>query len=276
MNSIFEYLDYRTFLNDFYREKKKVSPFFSYRYISSKVDMNSSFVIKVLKGKLHISYGKINAFTELLSLGEKEALYFERLVYFNKARTEKERRIHFGRLLEMKDVSSVTFEENQYEFFQKWYYSAVWSVLHYFEFDGNNIKELSEQLQPSISVREARQAVSLLEKLSLIKRGTQGLYTPCALNLTTGKDWHSLAIRQYQKELIRLGGESLDRFRKEERNVSTLTLTVSDEALPHIDEMISEFRKSLVKFVNTSDVSGRAFQLNIQLFPLSKTRNIND
>ncbi len=260
-------------MNDFYKEKKITSPFFSYRYISSKVDMNSSFVIKVLQGKLHIAYEKIDSFSKLMTLDEKQSLYFERLVYFNKAKTEKERRIHFARLLELKEVSSVRFGEHQYEFFQKWYYTAVWSVLHYFEFNGENCRELAEQLVPSISVREVRQAVALLKTLGLIKKDADGKYQPCALNLTTGREWQSLAIRQYQKDLIKLGGEALDRFKKDERNISTLTLTVSDMDLNKIDDMISEFRKSLVKFVNTSKDTGRVFQLNVQLFPLSKPRN---
>jgi len=271
MISIYNYFDYRQFLRDFYEEKKRENLFFSYRFIGGRVGMDSSFLIKVLQGNLHISNKKIEKFIEVCNLSEKAAQYFETLVYFCKAKTEKERKIYFEKLFAIDRAKAKKIDVFQYEFFQKWYYSAVWSLLNFYKFNGN-FAELADMLVPSISVNDAKQAIRLCEKLKLIEKGHDGYYEVKDLNLTTGKEWHSLAINQYQQEMIKLAGESLERFHKDERNVSTVTMNIPQEIMAEVDDVISEFRKALVKQVNSykSSENDRVFQLNVQLFPMTK------
>ena len=137
MVNIFDYLDYREFLRDFYREAKRNKPFFSYRFIGNHVGMDSSYVIKVLQGNLHISPKKINSFIKLLELTEPEAAFFETLVHFCRAKTERQRKPYFDKLFSLSTVKSQRLEPHQYEFFQKWYYSAVWAIVNCTPFNGD-------------------------------------------------------------------------------------------------------------------------------------------
>jgi uncharacterized protein (TIGR02147 family) len=233
--------------------------------------MDSSYVIKVLQGNLHISVKKIENFKKLCNFSDKEGRYFETLVYFCKAKTEKERKIYFEKLFTISRVKSKKIEKFQYEFFQKWYYSAIWSLLNFYTFR-EDYTELAEKLTPSISIKEAKQSIKLLEKLGLIKQNTNGTYAVYDLNISTGKEWKSLAINQYQKEMIILAEEAIQRFKKEERNISTVTMNIAEKALPEIDELVSKFRETLIQLVNSFEDSqdDRVYQLNIQLFPLTK------
>ena len=272
MISVFDYLDYRQYLRDFYVQQKKTASFFSYRYIGNKVGMDSSFLIKVLQGHLHIADDRIDKFTKICGFNEKEAAYFHALVHFNKAKTEKESKLYFEKMLSTNTAKSDKLGENQYEFFQKWYYSAVWSLLDGHPFHGDP-KDLGLLLAPPINPKEAKAALKLLEDLKLIERKEDGEYRAVGLNLTTGKEWRSVAITQYQREMIKLAEESLERFRKEERDVSTLTMNIPEAAMPEIRELASEFRESLKKLVNSYTETDRVYQLNIQMFPLTKKRD---
>ena len=273
MISVYDYLDYRQFLRDFYVQQKKTNAFFSYRYIGNKVGMDSSFLIKVLQGHLHISEDRIDKFHKICAFNEKEAVYFEALVHFNKAKTEKESKLYFEKMLSVNKAKSDKLVESQYEFFQKWYYSAVWAFLDNAPFKGD-LKDLGNMMSPAISLKETKQAIKLLEDLKLVSLGEDGAYKAVGLNLTTGKEWRSVAITQYQREMIKLAEESLERFRKEERDISTLTLNIPESAIPEIRELASEFRDSLKKLVNSYTETDRVYQMNIQLFPLTLKRKV--
>jgi uncharacterized protein (TIGR02147 family) len=226
----------------------------------------------VLQGHLHIADDRIEKFNKICAFNDKEAAYFEALVHFNKAKTEKESKLYFEKMLSINTAKSDKLGENQYEFFQKWYYSAVWAALDCRPFQGDP-KDLGAILTPPIGAKEAKAALKLLEDLKLIEHdATTGIYKAVGLNLTTGKEWRSVAIMQYQREMIKLAEESLERFKKEERDVSTLTMNIPEAAMPEIRELASEFRESLKKLVNGYSEYDRVYQLNIQMFPLTKRR----
>lgn len=272
MPSIYNYYDYRLYLKEFYQEKKSESSYFSYRYISQKVGMDSSYLIKVFQGNLHISPKKIDHFAKLCELNKKETTYFENLIYFCKAKTDKERKLYFEKLLDQASSSQKKLANSQYRFFQKWYYSATWSLLNFYEFDGN-MEKLAEMHAPAISIKETKESIKLLLDLGLIKINNKGIYEVTDQNITTGSEWNSIAITQYQKEMITKASEALERFPKKERNISTVTMNLPTNMLPIVEELTTKYRKSLIQLANNcenNNKENRVFQLNIQHFPLSE------
>jgi uncharacterized protein (TIGR02147 family) len=122
---------------------------------------------------------------------------------------------------------------------------------------------------PAITVWDAKRAVRLLEKLGLIAKAPDGLYYTTNGNLTTGQKWYSHAIEGYQHDMIRLADEAINRFAKGKRDISTVTMSIDEKSLPEIREHIRQFRSSLIKMVNSYSGTGKVYQLNLQLFPLS-------
>ena len=92
MQSVFDYLDYREFLKDFYEKRKQEGSYFSYRLFSSRVGIDASYLAKVIIKTRHISNKSIPAFIKFCGLKGKEADYFENLVYFGKAKSDKQSR----------------------------------------------------------------------------------------------------------------------------------------------------------------------------------------
>jgi uncharacterized protein (TIGR02147 family) len=268
MNSIFEYLDYRDFLKDFYEEKKAQRSFFSYRLFGAKIGLDASYLAKVLIKIRHIADPTIAKITAFCGLTGAEADYFESLVHFVKSKSHKESKALFEKLLSLKGVKSSTLLIHQYSFYQKWYHSAVRSILELFEFNGD-YKALAEWLSPPITVKEAKESIRLLENLRLIKKDDRGVFRLTDTAITTGPEWQSLAIQSFQEETIKLSGESLSRHPKEVRDISTVTMNINAKDFEEIRERIKEFRGSIIKYVSEQTSPDRVVQLNIQLFPLS-------
>jgi uncharacterized protein (TIGR02147 family) len=269
MMSVNEYLEYRDFLRDFYLEKKIDNPFFSYRYIAKKLSVDASHIVKIFQKQRHISGNLIESIIELCELKGKAAEYFASLVHFNKAKTDRECKQSYERLLALKGINAYTLEKRQYEFFQKWYYSAILTLLDFYPF-GNDYEALAAKLSPPITESKARKAVTLLQKLKLIRKNKDGTCEITNNIITSGEQWRSLAITSFQEETMRLGLESLRRYPKEERNISTLTITLSKKDLEEADEILKESRAALLKLAEKQKKPDRVYQVNMQLFPLSE------
>lgn len=271
MKSVYEYLEYRGFLKDFYEEQKERHGFFSYRYFGDKVGIDPSYLLKVMLRSRHLSEKSITRVSGFCGLSGNEAEYFHALVHFGKARSQKEGKLLFEKLLSLRYVNSRCLLERQYEYFRTWYHPVVRSVLEYFDFKGD-FALLGRQLSPQISAKEARASVQLLEKLDLIRRCDDGRYRLTDTAITTGEEWRSPAITAFQEETIRLSRESIDRHDRSLRDVSTITMNISTEEFEEIRERITEFRRSIITFVNERPDSDRTYQLNIQFFPLTNIK----
>jgi uncharacterized protein (TIGR02147 family) len=269
MKTIVEYIDYRDFLKDFYEDKKRNNSFFSYRIFGKKVGMDASLLVKVLSKSRHIGSKIIANFIEYLNLKGNEAEYFENLVHFTKSKSDKQSKLYFDKMLSLRDVKKRTLDEYQYEFYQKWYYSAVRLAIECFEFRGD-YKELAEQLSPPITIKEAKKSIHLLKRLKLIEQDSTGKYVLTDSTVSTGDHWRSIAIRTYQEKTIKLSHESLERHAKEIRDISTITMGITSENFEDIREKLKEFRASIIKYVDESSDPDNVYQLNMQLIPLTQ------
>jgi uncharacterized protein (TIGR02147 family) len=177
--SIFEYLDYREFLKDFYRDRKKRHFYFSLRYIAQKPDCDAAHVARVISGKRHLSEKSLSRFARLCGFNDEEKAYFEALFQFNTARSEKQSKIAFEALLSLGGVQSRTLLPQHYEYYSKWYYTAVRALVavHPFRVKGD-FKKIASALNPPISTVAARESVALLLKLGLIQEDKEGISRP--------------------------------------------------------------------------------------------------
>jgi uncharacterized protein (TIGR02147 family) len=268
MKPIFEYIDYRDYLKDLYEERKGQHSFFSYRYFGNKVGIDPSYLLKVMLKTRHLSENSIPKIITFCKLTGNEAEYFHTMVLFIKAKSQSESRLHFEKLLSIRYVKNKCLVECQYEYFCTWYHPVVRSVLEYFDFK-DDYALLGQQLSPAITEKEARESVRLLEKLKLIRRNDDGRYILTDVAVTTGSEWHSLAITTFQEQTIRLSQESIERHDRALRDISTITMNINEENFDEIRHRITEFRRSVIAYVSESTNPDRTYQLNLQFFPLT-------
>ncbi len=266
----YEYLDYRQLLKDLYDYYKARQKGFSYRYIGERVGFTSAgFFTKILNGTANISQKTALSFAQMFRFTRHETRYFEQLVQYNQAKTYEEEKYHFEQLIAMRRTKIQTLTPEQYELFSHWYYVAIREMLDFTPFRGN-ADDLATKLVPSIKPKEARKAVQALEALGLIKRKPGGAYERTDAVVGTGENWKSMAIRTFQIETAELAADALRRIKPENREMATLTLSVSRSAFENIKERMKAMRKELLGIAQNDKNADCVYQVNLQLFPLTQ------
>lgn len=270
MTDIYSYLDYRKFLQDLYAERKAKARYFSYRYLAQKTGLKSvGFFTWVLQGKRNLSSRLVLKFAEAFKLNKQETGYFELLVSYNQAKSHEEKKHYFDRIASQKRTSAKVVDADQYEFYEKWYYSAIREVLGVQPFK-DDFARLGKSLVPPISASEAKRSVELLEKLGFVERDGEGRYARKDSTITTGETWKSVAIAHFQIQALDLARQAMDRFAKSERDISTLTLSCSAETFAVIREKMKGWRQEMAELVKNDPRPDGVFQINFQAFPISK------
>lgn len=273
MPNLFDYVSYQAFLKDYYEARKRETGYFSYRFMGRLVGMDPGFLLKVVQGKTSLPEKAIPAFARLCKLGAREAEYFEALVRYGRAKTRKDLKIEFERLIALRGMEPRPLDPLQYDYYRNWYHGAIRALLTFWDFEGD-FAALAARIHPPISEQEARESVALLESLGIIRKGGTGRYEVLGPPITTGEKWHSAAIADYQQESIELAMQSLMQDPKHVRDISTLTVAIRFRDLEEIKARIKELRQSLMHTVGDSGDPDCVYQINFQAFPLSAVNPI--
>lgn len=273
MINVFQYTNYHSFLQDYYNNEKSINPVFSYQYWATKCGFKSkTFLYKIVKGEKQLSITGTIKIIEFMKMKKQEKLYFEALVEFGNAKTAVEKEFRFTKLQEFcKDRECKEIRYNQVKYFSHWYNSVLRELVGMIEWKGN-YATLAKAVKPSITIAQAKESVSLLLELGLIKRDENGKYMQCDKVITTGKDISAVAISSFQRDNLRLALGSIDRFSKDECDISTLTASVSEKGEAQIKEEVVLFRKKLIKIIEDDNPVDRVCQINFQIFPLSQVQ----
>jgi uncharacterized protein (TIGR02147 family) len=270
MNSIYQYTNFRSFLKDFYEEKKSREGF-TYRDFSKMAGMNSSsWLLHLIKGIKNLSNESIIKISKVLNLSSSEGEYFELLVHFTQAKDNDTKDYFYRKLLACKkSLNMAQISEEQYDYYTKWYHPVVRSLVSKVAF-GDDYGLLAARLVPRITGAEAKESVALLAKLGLIKKDDAGNWIQAEPILSTGDEVMSLNIVNYHKQVSKLTENAFDHSTREERDISALTLGISSETFGRIKTRLQSFRKELMEIVKESENPDRVYQLNLQFFPVSR------
>lgn len=268
---IFEYLDYREFLQDYYRIRKEANSSFSLRAFSDKIGFKAKdFISRVMQGEKNLSEQSIQKVASGLRLGKRESEFFAALVLFNQAETAEERNSHYAKMQEILKI--VRFSESQhlmahyqYQVYSDWRHLVVRSLIGMFGFSGD-FKELGNRVHPKITPEQAKESVKLLESCGLISKKEDGSYELSQSAITTGNRTSKTALRGFHQKCLKLGADSIDRDQPSERNISGLTLGISKDGYERIVERINAFRKEIAFLAEEDQEANSAYQLEICFF----------
>lgn len=270
--SVTAYIDYRVFLKEFYEYEKKNTRYFSHRYFAQKAGISSSsFLSRVIEGKRNLTRPMIEKFCNALKLTEKEKVYFRNLVLFNQAQTSSEKSEHYAVLRSLKGIVKETvLQIQQYDYFSNWYTPVIRELICLYPFN-ENYSQLAKAVIPQISVKEARDAVTTLLKLELIKRNDDGTYVQTEKSVAADAQVQHLGVRAYTESMIRHSLLALQNMDKSIRHISTMTLGVSPEQYKSLIIELDAFKERVKQIVTENDQPNQVYQLNFALFPVSQS-----
>lgn len=272
---VFDYTDYRKYLMDYYQEQKGVSRAFSYRFFARKAGINSVGLYKdVVEGRQGLGQMLVVKFSSAIGHGEREADYFRNMVLFGEASSPAERKLYFRKMMSSYDSKAFRVDGAQFEFYSKWYYSAVRALLSYYAFRGD-YAALGRALNPPILPSQARKAIRVLEKLGLVAKDKDGFQRPADPVITSGanradRNVQSLNIVNFQKAMLRMAAQAYDRGDYHNLEMSTLTLSFSKDTFLAVKKEIAELRRRIAGLAEKDDRPDRVYQMSYNLFPLSR------
>lgn len=263
-------MNFREYLRDYYESKKREHSFYSFRLFSQKAGFASpNFFKLVIEGKRNLSKESTFKFSKALGHNKKEAEYFENLVFFNQSKTLEAKNLYLGYLMKFRRKADPRkIEESEYAYYSKWYHPVIRELACALDFNGD-YKKLGRAVVPAISAAEAEKSIKLLEELGFINKASTGRYEGTIATLTTGPQVRSLAVANYHKEMMRLASESIERFPAARRDITSLTLGVSDGTYAAMVAKIGDLRRELLELSEADKQCTQVVQMNFQLFPLS-------
>jgi uncharacterized protein (TIGR02147 family) len=276
MPTIFEYTDYRKYLAAWFEEKKKAQPAFSYARFAQKAGFTDrGFFHNVIHGKRDLTKESLVKVSQAIGHSKAEAEYFENLVFFNKSVDLKNRNYFYEKLngvksTEKEAVKALQTRKDQYDFYSQWYHCAIRSLIDMYPFK-DDYHWLAKNVFPPITQREAKKSVQLLEKLGLIQKQKDKTYKLTSRSITTGSEIVSLAVHNFHKDAADLAKNALESLPVDKRNITGLTLGISEKTYLKLCEEIQAFRSRIVQIAQQDEDADRTYQMNFHLFPITNT-----
>jgi uncharacterized protein (TIGR02147 family) len=269
---VYRYLDYRAFLRDAYRDRKQHQRGFSYRWFSRRAGLRSpNFLKLVIDGKRNLTVASARRFAAAFDLNVTETAFFCDLVAFNQARSPAEKNEYYERIRASRRHREVrALDHHEFDYFSRWYYPAVRELVACKGFR-DDPAWIARRLVPPITPAQARHALELLTKLGLLRRDADGTLRQGEMLVSTGPEVRSLAVGNFHRQMMERAAASIELVAREERDISGLTVALSDEACHRFKQRIVELRAELLQLSAAETEATRVVQLNFQLFPLATT-----
>lgn len=272
MKSILNYLDYRSYMRDFYEERKKTSAF-SWREFAKLAGFVSPTYLKlVCDGKTNLSKPGVHKVANALGLEGFERTYFEHLVMFGHAKNDGERKAVLDEIQRSAKINKMhVLNADGFRFCESPIYPIVRELAPLMP--GAQPNEMAAKIEHEVSALDVRETLQFLVKSGLLKKAGENTYEQTSKMVKISKEALPLTVRSMNREMGRLGVLSLDLENEAERNVSGVTMGLDDETYARIVEEVNECRRKIAAIAGDAKKINRVYRLNLQLFPLTKKVN---
>ncbi len=267
---LFAYIDYRLYLKDLYAHLKATTRHFSYRYFSEKAGFQSPNYLKlVMEGKRNLTTESEAQFAKALKFSKEELRHFKNIVGYAQAQDQEEKTQFAEKILQSQKYQKFhPLAAIQYEFYRSWLHVAVRELAHQADFQADP-EWISARLAFAMPQEEIVASIKLLLELGLLSEVDHRL-VPAHATVTTQGEMVKTAVIGFHKEMMELATRSLTETPRDQREISAVTVAVSEQRFAEIKEMIHEMRKKILAMATEDLDPERVVQINFQVFPLSK------
>ncbi len=274
MERIDAYTDYRLYLSDFYKDRKKRIPVFSYRYFCIKAGIKSPTLFKeIVAGKRNLTSKTIPRFIKGLDLNPLDAQYFTALVRFNQSKNMHEKTQYLEQMNSLqRKVPREIVPIDQYAFYSRWYLLILRELACIYPWNGD-AGALAKVIVPPIKKSEAQEGIRFLIEKGFLAVRKDGACVQTKRAITSGSEVTSIGIRNFNEHMARRGADAVNEFSQDVRDIRTMIMGISAGSYPLIKHEIREFMDRVARIVDNDDASDRVYNLGIQLFPVSQFTN---
>jgi len=277
MPDLFRYTHFSSYLRDWFAEQKAAGRKVSLQAVSSILGLKSR---SLLHRYLHdpactMSPAVADAFSTFLQHNDAEREYFQYLVLFGRLRSPAEKSKLYERMhVLLERLRPQYLEEWQLDYFQEWYLPVIREVVD-LEPKPITPEDVAARIMPKITPAQARRGLETLLRLGFIAVGASGQgWTATQVMVQAPADIVSAPVHSYQKKMLELAVTAHEQQGLEEREMIASTFSFPSTEVERLRVMIRNFQQELEKEVVALKIpSDQVFQINLQLYPLSKKGN---
>ncbi|MBR3647460.1 MAG: DUF4423 domain-containing protein, partial [Paludibacteraceae bacterium] len=231
--------------------------------------LDSSYLYRVLQKKQHLPAHALPAAKEILALSGREAEYFDLLYSAAVSKDKTKREELMAKALSLRDVERHSLQAAELKLLENWWIPAVRA---YLELNGGvvNVKQIAKDICPPITEEQALEAIETLKSVGLVKKLASGKLALTEAHLTVGGPEKAKAVRNFQRQVLSLASDALENVPVNERNISTLTLSVDQSCFEDLGDMLREFRRLVQKRVDGAKNPDRVMQLSMAFYPVAR------
>lgn len=273
---VYEYTDYRKFLVDSLADIKARNPSYSESAFIRQAGLGANsrgYLRLIVSGKRNLSYKTIMGFARCLKLSEAETTYFENLVYFNQATSDKDKSTYFERLskaIKGKETSAYELLRSQYHYFTQWYLIAIRELISFPDFSESG-DWIGKKLRGRVTKTQIEEAIADLINLGLVKRNEQGqLEQSDEIVQFSDNSLNHTVINNLHQQFLEMAKKSLEEDRYEDRSLSYVVLACDVDCFDDLRQDISEFRAHiLAKYGQQGKMSNAVLNMAVNLFHIT-------
>jgi len=276
--SVYGYLDYRRFLDDWFQAAKAGNPRFSHRMFARLAGIKSpSLLTQVIQSQRNLTTTTRQGFVRAMALPAADAAFFGDLVQFNQADTQKEQNQAWRSISASRRFREARQLEGQsFEYISQWHYPTIRELAHREDFDPSP-EWVARTLRPRITESQARKALQLLLDLGLLAPDKHGVPRPADGSVVTPHEVAGLAARNYHHGMLGLAQDSIEAAAPAERHLAALTVCIPQSLVPLLKEELDRVQERLLDLCDErGDSAERVYQIHLALFPLSEPPSSGD
>ncbi len=267
---VFQYVDYRAFLKDWFAFLKKEKKLLA-THVAAQAQLSGGFLSMMLAGKRELSLDSALKLLPCLQLTKTERNYLENLVRLSQLDTG------VSRVAAVRKMQSYTSFRKSHEkdavFFQyvsNWYYAAIREMASLPGFS-EDPEAIRARLRAKATLAEIKDALQFLEKHGFLKRNEEGKLSAAQETLHARGLLYWTALTQFHKDMFEQATQSIEDASAEERDIQGYTLTMSPERFQKAREILNKALDELEKLSNETEANvDSVYQVEIALFPLTR------
>ena len=258
-------LNYRNFLISELETRKRRNPSYSLRAFARDLEVPASRLSEVINGKVGLSEERAVKIAERLGFSASDRELFVNLVLSEHSRSAVIKKLSQQRVQQRNEFLT-HIDEDTFKLISDWHYAAIMEILisSKMPHDANTFAK-----RLGISPDLVASSLERLERLNLIEK-KDDRWVCMHGSQTTAADIPSEAVRSFHKQVINKAMDSIEKQPVENRDISSLMVSINKNQIPLVKQRLESFRRSLMIELETASDRESVYCLALQFFEITE------
>lgn len=271
-SNVFHFDHANDFIRAAFAEIQSRNPQFSVRSLSRQLgSVSPGSISRILRDERTPTPAILERLARFFGLEGTQKQYFELINLLARAKSSGEKALIADMIKKIPGRSEHSvLSVDRFQLITEWYHIPIMELTELKEFNPDP-NWIAQQLHSKITSVVAQAALERLIRLELLERNPQtGRYQKTQKGyFKVGDESTDLHIRDYHRKQLENSIASIDQFGTSERELQAISLTLDQESFSKAKVILRSACQEIAELV-PSGQGKQVFQLNCQLFPVSK------